>query len=53
MTGVGVTTSAAAKVAATPGFFSSHATALILGATAAGVAGGISAATSGTASPSQ
>jgi hypothetical protein len=53
MTGVSVTTSAATKAAATPGFFSSHATALILGATAAGVAGGISAATSGTASPSQ
>jgi hypothetical protein len=45
MTGVSVTTSAAAKVAATPGFFSAHATALILGATAAGVAGGVAAAT--------
>jgi len=53
MTGVSVTASAATKVAGTPGFFSSHATALILGATAAGVAGGISMATGGSASPSQ
>jgi hypothetical protein len=53
MTGVSVTASAATKVAAATGFFSSHATALILGATAAGVAGGISAATGGTSSPSQ
>jgi hypothetical protein len=51
--GVTVTTSAATKVAATTGFFSSHATALILGATAAGVAGGVAAATGGSASPSQ
>jgi hypothetical protein len=52
-TGVSVTTSAATKVAAATGF-SSHATAIILGAAAAaGVAGGIAVATGGTASPSQ
>jgi SdrD B-like protein len=51
-TGVSVTTSAATKVAAATGF-SSHATAIILSAAAAGVAGGIAVAAGGTASPSQ
>jgi len=52
-TGVSVMTSAATKVAAAT-FWSSHSTALILGAAAAaGVAGGISVATGGTASASE
>jgi len=52
MTGVGVTASALASVAA-PGFIASHSVALIAGAAAAGVAGTIAAASGGTASPSQ
>jgi hypothetical protein len=54
VTGVSVTGSAATKAAASAGVFSTHHLGLILGAAgAAGVAGGIAMATSGTASPSQ
>ena len=52
-TGVSVTTSAVSRVASVGGL-SSHARTLLLGAAgAAGVAGGIAVAESGTASPSQ